>query len=74
MIQISHWNRHTKGGAELEARWLADLDEYENKYPQEAAEFKNLISGELPQGWEKALPVSRGLDYMVCSHGSIFCI
>eukprot|EP00270_Netrium_digitus_P008902 TRINITY_DN2693_c0_g1_i2.p1 TRINITY_DN2693_c0_g1~~TRINITY_DN2693_c0_g1_i2.p1 ORF type:complete len:787 (-),score=242.30 TRINITY_DN2693_c0_g1_i2:156-2381(-) len=43
-------------GAAVEASWNATLAEYEAKYPAEAAEFKQLISGELPEGWEKALP------------------
>ena len=32
------------------------MAEYEKKYPEEAAEFKQLTSGELPDGWEKVLP------------------
>lgn len=52
----SHWSRHVKDGAALEAQWQADLAAYEQKYPEEAAEFKLLISGKLPEGWEKALP------------------
>jgi hypothetical protein len=31
---------------------------YEKKYPTEAAEFKQLISLKLPEGSDKALPVS----------------
>ncbi|XP_002991185.2 transketolase, chloroplastic [Selaginella moellendorffii] len=53
----SHWSKHTKLGADLEAQWEASLAAYEKKYPTEAAEFKQLISGELPDGWDKALPV-----------------
>eukprot|EP00252_Welwitschia_mirabilis_P017835 TRINITY_DN3968_c0_g1_i1.p1 TRINITY_DN3968_c0_g1~~TRINITY_DN3968_c0_g1_i1.p1 ORF type:complete len:814 (-),score=120.36 TRINITY_DN3968_c0_g1_i1:573-2819(-) len=52
----SHWSRHIARGATLEAEWASKLAEYEKKYPQEAAEFKHLISGKLPEGWEKALP------------------
>ncbi|KAI5082894.1 hypothetical protein GOP47_0002637 [Adiantum capillus-veneris] len=52
----SHWSRHTKLGAEFEAKWQEDLAAYEKKYPQEAAEFKSLLSGELPAGWVDALP------------------
>ncbi|KAI5061531.1 hypothetical protein GOP47_0024036 [Adiantum capillus-veneris] len=51
-----HWSSHLKDGADLEAKWKADLASYEKKYPEEAAEFKKLISCELPSGWEKALP------------------
>jgi transketolase len=55
----SHWSRHTPEGAALEADWNAKFAAYEKKYPEEAAELKSIISGELPVGWEKALPVSR---------------
>lgn len=52
----SHWSRHVKEGASLEAEWNAKLADYEKAYPQEASEFNSLISGELPEGWDKALP------------------
>ncbi|KAJ4727142.1 transketolase, chloroplastic [Melia azedarach] len=51
-----HWSRHVPEGASLEAEWNAKFTEYEKKYKEEAAEFKSIISGELPAGWEKALP------------------
>jgi len=46
----------TEDGAAFEAEWEATLATYTEKYPEEAAEFKQLISGELPEGWEDALP------------------
>ncbi|CDO97702.1 unnamed protein product [Coffea canephora] len=51
-----HWSRHVPVGAAYEAEWNAKFAEYEKKYPEEAAELKSLITGELPAGWEKALP------------------
>ncbi|KAJ8448642.1 hypothetical protein Cgig2_010529 [Carnegiea gigantea] len=51
-----HWSRHIAEGASLEAAWNAKFAEYEKKYPAEAAELKSIITGELPAGWEKALP------------------
>lgn len=56
-----HWSRHTPEGASLEAEWNSKFAEYEKKYPAEAAELKSIITGELPAGWEKALPVSSHL-------------
>ncbi|KAK4344897.1 hypothetical protein RND71_035073 [Anisodus tanguticus] len=52
----SHWSRHTSEGAALETEWNAKFAEYEKKYPEEAADLKSIITGELPAGWEKALP------------------
>ncbi|RWW21669.1 hypothetical protein GW17_00014169 [Ensete ventricosum] len=51
-----HWSRHVPEGAALEAEWNAKFAEYEEKYKEDAAELKTIISGELPAGWEKALP------------------
>ena len=72
---FSLWSKHTKVGAELEAKWEADLAAYIKKYPEEGAEFKNLISGHLPQGWEKALPVSPSkiLSYRMACFMLGFC-
>ncbi|ESQ39160.1 hypothetical protein EUTSA_v10001334mg [Eutrema salsugineum] len=52
----SHWSRHTPKGAALEADWNAKFAAYEKKYAEEARELKSIMSGELPAGWEKALP------------------
>jgi len=43
-------------GANSEKEWNARVDEYTTKYPKEAAEFTQLLSQELPAGWDKALP------------------
>lgn len=53
-----HWSRHVPKGSALEAEWNAKFAEYEKKYKEEAAELKSIANGELPVGWEKALPVS----------------
>lgn len=53
-----HWIRHVPNGAALEAEWNVKFAEYEKKYKEEAAELKSIITGELPAGWDKALPVS----------------
>lgn len=57
VIFLRHWSRHVSGGAAFEAEWNAKFAEYEKKYKEEAAELKGIINGELPAGWEKALPV-----------------
>jgi transketolase len=52
----SHWSKHIDLGAKLESDWEASLEAYTQKYPEEAAEFKQLVSLELPEGWASALP------------------
>ncbi|KAG8978102.1 Transketolase [Tulasnella sp. 425] len=44
-------------GAEAEAKWNALLVEYGQKYPEEHKELTRRIRGDLPEGWEKKLPV-----------------
>ena len=43
-------------GAAAQAEWNAVMATYRQKYAKEAAEFEQLVSGNLPAGWEKALP------------------
>lgn len=45
-----------KKGAAAEAKWNETLAAYTKNHPEEAAEFKQLISGDLPSGWESSLP------------------
>jgi transketolase len=52
----------TEQGAKWEAEWEAKVDEYCKKYPEEGKAFRAQISGELPAGWEKALPVFKPED------------
>jgi len=43
-------------GASAQAEWNAAVAAYKTKYPKEHEEFAQLTSGQLPKGWEKALP------------------
>ena len=43
-------------GAEAEKDWNARFEKYAAKYPQDAAEFKRIVAGELPAGWDAELP------------------
>ncbi len=43
-------------GEKLEAKSQARLNTYAEEYPEEAAELRRMLAGELPDGWEEALP------------------
>jgi transketolase len=43
-------------GAKLEKEWEGQLADYEKKYPEEAAEFKQLLTNDLPKDWDVTLP------------------
>ncbi len=46
------WDGRAKG-KKIEAEWTHKLDEYTKKYPNEAAEFKRRIAGDLPTKWHE---------------------
>ncbi len=52
----THMRKATDRGAALEEAWNKTLDAYRDEYPNEAALFEELISGELPDGYAQALP------------------
>lgn len=56
-----------KRGAALEEEWNTLLAGYAAKYPKEHADLTRRISGKLPDGWEKALPVYKPTDGPVAS-------
>ena len=47
-----------KAGAleQAEADWQEKFEAYRKEYPEEAARFKMMVNGALPDGWEKSLP------------------
>ncbi len=46
------WDAKAKG-AKLEADWNAKFDAYAKAFPDEAAEFKRRMAGELPANWKQ---------------------
>ncbi|AMW28178.1 MULTISPECIES: transketolase [Arthrospira] len=53
---IKHFRKAVERGANYEDEWKAAFETYKSKYPEEAATLERLLSGKLPQGWEKSLP------------------
>jgi transketolase len=43
-------------GERAEAEWRERFSKYAAAHPEEAAEFRRRLSGDLPKGWEQALP------------------
>ena len=43
-------------GRRLHADWTARMEAYRRDHPELAAQFAHLLAGELPEGWESALP------------------
>jgi transketolase len=59
---LKHLRQAVERGASHEAEWNTTYANYQAKYPQEAAEFERLVSGKLPDGWEKVLPTHTPQD------------
>ncbi|MEL6816406.1 MAG: transketolase, partial [Cyanobacteria bacterium J06598_3] len=53
---LARYRKAIDNGASAEAEWQKTMATYRTKYATEAAELDRLISGKLPEGWEKALP------------------
>ncbi len=50
------WRPAAEAGAAVEAAWRERLARYRTEHPADAAEFDRRLAGELPAGWEQALP------------------
>jgi transketolase len=54
---LAHFRQAIDRGGAWETEWKDILEAYAKAYPQEAEQFRRALSGELPDGWEEALPV-----------------
>ena len=43
-------------GREIETEWNTRLDTYKKEYPELGAELQRRLNGELPEGWDSAIP------------------
>ena len=53
---LQHFRKAIDRGKQLEADWQARFHEYADKHPQEAALWKQMSEGKLPEGWQKSIP------------------
>jgi transketolase len=54
---LGHFRKAVERGAQAEADWNKIWQDYQAKYPEEAAAFDRQINYQLPTGWEKSLPI-----------------
>src|SRR5687767_14976118 len=61
------YGKHSSDGAAQEEEWNKLLASYKEKYPAEHADLTRRLSGKLPEGWEKSLPVYTPADPAIAS-------
>jgi transketolase len=54
---LAHARQVADRGGEARSAWNKRFEEWRTANPQRAAEFERITAGELPDGWEQALPV-----------------
>jgi transketolase len=64
---LAHFRKAIERGASYEAEWQETLATYRTQYPQEAVEFERMLRGDLPEGWDKALPTYTPADKAVAT-------
>ncbi|NCR06991.1 MAG: transketolase [Microcystis aeruginosa LG13-11] len=64
---LSRFRQAVDKGASAETDWNKLFNEYQTKYPAEAALFEQLTTSQLPEGWDKALPVYKPEDKALAS-------
>ncbi|MCA2709047.1 MAG: transketolase [Microcystis sp. M015S2] len=64
---LNRFRQAVDKGATAETDWNKLFNEYQDKYPAEAALFEQLTTGQLPEGWEQALPVYKPEDKALAS-------
>ncbi len=54
---LAHFRRAIDEGQKLEDRWQAAFEAYQENFKASTAEWKRWINGQLPDAWEKDIPV-----------------
>jgi transketolase len=56
------YHAHAAAGAAAEKEWDALFEKYAQQYGSKAADLKRRLTKDLPEGWQKALPVWKQTD------------
>src|ERR1700753_832268 len=56
------YHAHAAEGAAAEKEWDALFEKYTSQFSSEAADIKRRLSKDLPEGWQKHLPVYQQTD------------
>ncbi|EME88310.1 uncharacterized protein MYCFIDRAFT_71376 [Pseudocercospora fijiensis CIRAD86] len=61
------YHKHASEGAAAEQEWNQLLEKYSSEHKELGADLKRRLTGKLPEGWQKCLPVYKPSDKAVAS-------
>jgi transketolase len=67
---LAEWRKALDRGAALQREWEARRDAYVRAFPAEARELERRIKGELPAGWDAAIPTFTAENGAVASRAA----
>jgi len=53
---LAHFREAVDRGAQLEEQWKALVGKYDEEHPELGSQWRSMMKGELPEGWETHLP------------------
>lgn len=53
---LANFRQALEQGARSQADWQSRFEAYRSDYPEKAAEFERMMAGDLPEGWDAAIP------------------
>jgi len=67
---LENCRRALSAGQALEHAWQEGFDAYKTKYPEQAGQFVDAVSGFLTQGWDSKIPVFKPEDGPVATRSA----
>lgn len=67
---LAHFRQAVEAGQVQESTWKVGMDAYAHAHPEAAKQFRTAISGELPNGWDEALPVFSADDGAIATRAA----
>ncbi|HTC36183.1 MAG TPA: transketolase [Bryobacteraceae bacterium] len=67
---VDYFRQAVPRGQELEQNWGHAFEAYRKDFPKEAAEFEQIMSGRLPEGWRADLPSWKPSDKPIATRAA----
>ncbi len=67
---LRHMHESIEFGSIIQTNWDVKYAEYKNAYPELAGQLEKSLNNELPEGWEKNLPVFKTSDGAIATRDS----